>query len=408
MLKNIHVTDLKPGMRVVDPGIDWQTRPYLYASDRFIDSEDTIRQILAQGYREVYIDLALSESRIAKRYSRSTTSLLKASAPLAPAVQPGPRSAPGRSVSLKEELPHAARLHDTAVDCARQLMVSASQGVFHTGFATEVVDGLVDSLERNPDALLCLSSMRQQAPYTYEHCANVSILLAAFAISAGGDKPTVMAYGLAGLFHDLGKAMLPVSLLSARRKLSADEQILMRRHPLLAYEFLASSAHDICPEALLAALEHHERYNGSGYPRGLSGDAISEIGQLAGIADTYDALSSRRPFKDALNAHKSLGLMYQMRKKEFHPVLVEKFVRMVGIYPVGSVVELKDGYKGVVSAGNPDNPMKPSVTLVLDPQGKAMRMHEFSLAKDAIADISHCIPAELSGIDPCLALGVTL
>ena len=407
MLKNIHVTDLKPGMRVVDPGIDWRTRPYLYASDRFIDSEDTVRQILAQGYREVYIDLALSEARAARRYTRTTAALVGASAPLAPAVQPGTERASGRRVALKEELPHAARLHDAAVGCARGLMVSAAQGRLHAGSAVEVVDSLVGSLERNPDALLCLCAMRRHAPYTYTHCANVAVLLAAFAMSAGAGREQVMAYGLAGLFHDLGKAMLPVSLLSARRKLSAQERMMMRRHPVLAYDLLAASP-DVRPEALLAALEHHERYDGSGYPRGLSGDDISEIGQVAGIADTYDALSSRRPFKGALDPHKSLGVMYRMRKKDFHPVLVEKFVRMVGIYPVGSVVELKDGYRGVVSAGNPDNPMKPSVILALDPQGKAMRMHEFNLARDVVADISHCVPVELSGIDPHLVLGMAL
>lgn len=406
MLKNIHVTDLKPGMRVVDPGIDWQTRPYLYASEGFIDSENTIQQILAQGYREVYIDLALSEPRAAKRYSQATEHLLEKTAPLAPAVQPGPPQAGGRRVPLKEELPLAARVYDRAVQGVRQIMSAAVLDRLSPGSAAELVDELVSSLERNPDALLCLSFMRRRGPYTYTHCANVSILLAAFALNAGKARPTVMAYGLAGLFHDLGKAMLPVSLLNARRKLNENERKLVRLHPLLAYEFL-SLFPEVGPEALAAALEHHERYDGSGYPRGLSAGNISEIGHLAGIADTYDALSSHRPYKGAVNPHKSLGLLYTMREKEFHPQLVEQFVRMVGIYPVGSVVELKDGYRGVVSAANPDNPMKPSLILALDPQGSAMRMHEFDLAKDALADISHYIPADFSGIDPYMTLGLS-
>ena len=405
MLKNIRVADLKPGMRVVDPGIDWRARPYLYASDRFIDSEQTVRQILALGYREAYIDLALSESRVARRYDQAITHLINPAQPLAPAVRPGPAHHSGRHVSLKEELPHAALLHDAAVGCARRIMAAAALGRLHTGKATEVVEGLVDSLERNPDALLCLLSMRQRAAYTYTHCANVSVLLAGFALNEGLGRDSAVTFGLAGLFHDLGKAVLPVSLLNARRKLDRTEQLLVKKHPVLSYEFL-NSVPDTPAEVLQAALEHHERYDGSGYPRGLSGDDISLIGQVAGIADTYDAISSRRPFKGALHPHKSLGIMYQMRKKAFHPVLVEKFVRMVGVYPVGSVVELNDGYKGVISAGNPANPMKPSVILVLDPQGKAMRMHEFSLAKDTISGISRCIPAELSGIDPRVALGL--
>ncbi len=404
MLKNIHVTDLKPGMRIVNPGIDGRMRPYLYASERFIDSENTVRQILAQGYREVYVDLALSDSRVAARYSRETERLLHSSAPLAPAVAPGPKSA-RRRVALKEELRHAARLYDKAVLCARRLMTSASLGALRADLAAEITDELIDSLQRNPDALLCLASMGQQAPYAYAHGVNVAVLMAAFALESGFDRDSVMAHGLAGLFHDFGKAMLPLPMLNARRKLSLTEHKLIRLHPMLAHEFLSTSP-GVGEEVVRAALEHHERYDGSGYPRGLSGGEISEIGQLAGMADTYDALSSLRPFQRPVDPHKTLGLMYRMRNKAFEPLLLEKFVRLLGVYPVGSVVELEDGYRGVVSAANPANPAKPSVILVLDPQGKAMRMHEFDLAKDMVAGIARCIPAELSGIDPRLTLGL--
>ena len=405
MLKNIHVTDLKPGMRIVNPGIDGRMRPYLYASERFIDSENTVRQILAQGYREVYVDLALSDSRVAARYSRATECLLHSSAPLAPAVAPGPKSAPRRRVALKEELRHASRLYDKAVLCARRLMTSASLGSLRAEMAAEITDELIDSLKRNPDALLCLASMGQHAPYAYAHGVNVAILLGAFALEDGRDRDSIMAHGLAGLFHDLGKAMLPLPMLNARRKLSLTEHKLIRLHPMLGHEFL-STCSGVGQLAVRAALEHHERHDGSGYPRSLSGDELSEIGRLAGMADTYDALSSRRPFKSPVDPHKTLGLMYRMRNTAFEPLLLEKFVRLLGVYPVGSVVELEDGYRGVVSAANPANPAKPSVILVLDPQGKAMRMHEFDLAKDVVAGISRCIPAELSGIDPRLTLGL--
>jgi HD-GYP domain-containing protein (c-di-GMP phosphodiesterase class II) len=401
----MYVKDLKPGMRVVDPGIDWRTRPYLYASERFIDSENTVQQILAQGYREVYVDLALSEANIAKRYGLAADCLTEPSASRIPAIRSGSRQAPSRRATLREELPHAVRLHDEAVDCARRLMHFAGKGRLCKDMAEEMIGKLTDSLERNPDALFCLSFMRCHAPYVYTHCVNVAVLLAAFSLGAGSDKSRVMAYGLAGLLCDLGKAMLPVSLLSARRKLTDAEQALMRRHPMIVCEILSSSS-GVCAEAFTAALEHHERYDGSGYPHGLSGDDLSELGQLAGIADSYDAMSSSRPFKSAAPPHKALAMLYHMRGKAFHSLLLERFVRMAGVYPVGSVVELTDGYRGVVSAVNPENPAKPSVTLVLDPQGRSMRLHEFDLARDAVADISRCIPAELSGIDPAFILGL--
>ena len=405
MLKNIHVTDLKPGMRIVNPGIDGRMRPYLYSGERFVDSENTVRQILAQGYREVYVDLALSDSRVAARYSRETERLLNSSAPLAPAVGPGPQNPRRRRVALKEELRRASRLYDKAAFCARRLMTSVSLGALRADATAEITGELADSLERNPDALLCLASMGQGAPYAYAHCVNAAILLAAFAQEAGLERGVIMAYGLAGLCHDLGKAMLPLPMLNARRKLSPTEHRLVRLHPMLAHEFL-STMPGVGEETVRAALEHHERHDGSGYPRGLSGGEISEIGQLAGMVDFYDALSSRRPYKGPVAPHKVLGIMYRMRGKEFEPLLLEKFVRLLGVYPVGSVVELEDGYRGVVSAGNPANPAKPSVILVLDPQGNSMRRHEFDLAKDVVAGIARCIPAELSGIDPRLTLGL--
>jgi HD-GYP domain-containing protein (c-di-GMP phosphodiesterase class II) len=407
MLRNMYVKDLKPGMRVVDPGIDGRTRPYLYASERFIDSEDTVRQILAQGYREAYVDLALSDAKIARRYGLAADCLSVPSASLMPAVHAGPRRTDGRRTALREELPHAVRLHDEAVDCTRRLMYAASRGSLDIGMAEDLANRLADSLERNPDALLCLSFLRRHAPYFCTHCVNVAVLLAAFALGGGSGRSLVTAYGLAGLLYDLGKAMLPVSLLSARRKLTAEEESLMRRHPVLAWELLSSSA-GVGPEVLKAALEHHERHDGSGYPHGLSGDAISETGQITGIADSYDALTGNRPFKRAVPPHKALAVLYQMRGNAFQSRLLEAFVRMLGIYPTGSVVELQDGYRGVVSAVNPDNPTKPSVILVLDPQGRPMRLHEFDLATDVVAGISRCLPEELSGIDPAAVLGVNL
>jgi HD-GYP domain-containing protein (c-di-GMP phosphodiesterase class II) len=249
--------------------------------------------------------------------------------------------------------------------------------------------------------------LRQRDAYIYAHCVNVSVLLAAYALVSGKPRAKVIIYALAGLFHDVGKALLPVALLSARRTLSVTEQTLVMRHPMMGCDLLAALP-DLHSEVIMAALEHHERYDGSGYPKGIAGDAISEIGHLASIADTYDALSSRRPYKGATLPHKTLGVLYQMRRKHFHPELVERFVRMVGIYPVGSVVELKDGYRGVITASNYSNPMLPVVTLALDSQGGFMCAHECDMATEAVSGIARCVPTEVSGLDPCRALGVVL
>jgi HD-GYP domain-containing protein (c-di-GMP phosphodiesterase class II) len=313
---------------------------------------------------------------------------------------------PGSSArGIRDEIPFAARAYDTLLSAVRSVMDSAGTGKLRMDNVDGAVYGAIQSLERNPDALLCIPRIRRRDNYTYTHCANVCVLLAAFALRSGAEGKQVVACALAGLLHDLGMALLPVALLTAKRKLSDTEKTLVKRHPMLGCELMSAggSAYD---ETVKAALEHHERYNGSGYPRGISGDSISELGHITGIADTYDALSSRRPYKDALYPHRTLGVMYQMRKKQFHPVILEQFVRLVGIYPVGSVVELQDGYRGVVTGSNYTNPILPVVTLALDPDGHAMCLHECDLAKDGVAGIARCLPSETSGIDPRKVLGI--
>ena len=362
--------------------------------------------LLKQSYHSAYIGLARSASGL-RGTPADEPDGTKAPLTAEPTAKEKKRTPPIKKNTLQEEMPHAVRAYDYAVACVRDIMVSVVQGRFQGGAATEAVHGLVDSLERNIDALLCLPRLRQRDAYVYTHCVNVSVLLAAYALVSGEKRSKVIIYGLAGLFHDIGKALLPVALLSARRTLSVTEQTLVMRHPMMGCDLLATLP-DLHSEVIMAALEHHERYDGSGYPKGIAGDAISDIGHLTSIADTYDALSSRRPYKGATLPHKTLGVLYQMRRKHFHPEIVERFVRMVGIYPVGSVVELQDGYRGVVTASNYANPMLPVVTLALDSQGGAMCAHECDMAKEAVSGIARCVLTEASGLDPCRALGIVL
>ncbi|MDR0828153.1 MAG: HD-GYP domain-containing protein [Desulfovibrio sp.] len=371
-----------------------------------VPADDGKLEILSREYRVACLDLARSgidglRNKLAgNEFDPTLGENEKPGLPLFAARQPF--SVAGRGV--RDEIPYAMRAYDDLLNTVREIMDSASSGRPRTDNVEPVLAGVIQSLERNPDALLCMPRIRRVENYTYAHCANVAVLLAAFALRSGAERGRVRSYALAGLFHDLGMSLLPVAILSAGRKLSDTERTLVRRHPMLGCE-LISSLPDVRADAHKAALEHHERYDGSGYPKGLSGDAISILGHITGIADTYDALSSRRPYKGALYPHRTLGVMYQMRKKQFHPVLLEKFVRLVGIYPVGSVVELKDGYRGVVTGSNYANPMQPVVTLALDPEGHSMCLHECDLARDAVAGIATCLAPENSGIDPSRVLG---
>ena len=388
MIRNLHVSELKPGMHIIDPGIEWTERPYLYAANQLLKTEADVQSIAEQGYQEAYVD-----------FSRSETPDFSAFANREAIPLPRPKA------TLEEELPAARKVHDESVGYARRFMTDMRSGKVNLSSATDVVEGIMDSLERNADALISLCRLRKADSYTHMHCVNVSVLTTVFARYMGEKREDIFISGFAGLFHDLGKALIPLTILNAPRKLNNAEFASMRRHPELGHAQLAALP-GIPPAVLQGALEHHEKFNGSGYPKGLAGDAISPIGRMVGIADVYDALASERPYKQAMTSHKALGILYQISGKEFQPEYVARFIRMMGVYPVGSIVELEDGWKGVVSAGNTESPAKPTVRLVRDPDGKAVAPRDYDLATGEAASVAACLTEEASGIHPAEVLGL--
>ena len=306
----------------------------------------------------------------------------------------------GAKTSLSAEMPLALKAYDKAVSLMRCIMTFAGERRVYTDGLETVVDDLIISLLRNHDALLCLPRLLQRGNYLHTHSVNVAILLGSYYLQDGHGASEVKSAVLAGLFHDLGKALLPNALIGSRKNLTTTEVAIVKRHPALGHNLLCDAKTSLPPEVAMAALEHHERYDGSGYPNGLSGLNISKIGRLTAIADTYDAMSSRRPYKTALLPHHTLGVLYKSRDKHFHPDLLARFVRMIGIYPVGSIVELQDGYCGLITRSNPSNPLEPVVTLVMDPIGQNMPPLECSLANGEAADIARCLSPESTSIDP--------
>lgn len=293
--------------------------------------------------------------------------------------------------TLREEMPKAVTAYRRAWFHLRKSLpqIVGTKKVDLPGFES-AVNEIISSLERNRDALFCLTKLLSSKGYVYTHSVNVCIYMGAYVLNSGMSHQEALKAGIGGLLHDIGMSLLPHSLLRAPGGLSPTEKVLVKRHPALAHEILKESP-GISGEALNAALEHHERYDGSGYPNGLSGDDISFIGHLSSIASSFDAISSDREFKRSLQPHYALGEMFKQRNKQFHPDMLDTFIRMIGIFPVGTVVRLEDGYLGVVSAISPDNLTRPIVTLVRDPKGKPMVHLECDMAREKIAGISGCL-----------------
>lgn len=229
----------------------------------------------------------------------------------------------------------------------------------------KTVDKIVKSIFRNRDAITSLARLKRYDTYTFTHCVNVSILSIALGRHLGLRREDLFKLGVGAILHDIGKMLIPEELLNKAGAYTEAELNLMKRHSMLGADFLSATSF-IALESVHITAQHHERYDGSGYPAGLAGEAIHFFARIAGIADVYDAMTSNRVYQKAIMPTDTLKLIYLRRKTHFGPELVEKFIQCVGIYPIGSLVELNSGDIGLIKSVNRPDLLHPMVSVVLD------------------------------------------
>jgi putative nucleotidyltransferase with HDIG domain len=231
------------------------------------------------------------------------------------------------------------------------------------GGAKQAVRSLAESVIRNPDALMCFAQLKRKDEYIALHSLRVCILALAFGRQLGQPRDQLEVLGLGALLHDIGMVKVPEEILSKPEALTPAETELMKQHVAWGADMLYDS-HQIPSAAIEVVTGHHERHDGSGYLNGLRGDQIGDFGMIGAIVDHYDAITSDRAYHGAVSAHTVLMQMYGWRDTLFSASLAEKFIQCLGIYPVGSVVELNSGEIGVVAAINREQRLKPHVMLV--------------------------------------------
>ena len=268
--------------------------------------------------------------------------------------------------STQEDLAVARQLHADALDYVKQFMEDVRRGTdINFGRAACLVDRFVESVLRNGTAAVTLFKLRDYDEYTYTHSINVSILAVLLGKHLGLGKSTLLKLGLAGLLHDAGKEFVPAHILNKPGKLTDEEFRVVKAHPLAGYNLLRKQR-DIPVDVLQAVLEHHERYDGSGYPRGIRSGSIGLYSRVLALVDVYDALTSKRVYKAALPPAKALSLMYSMRDTQFAADDIDNFIRCIGVFPAGSFVRLSSGEFAVVMSTNPGRPTRPQVKVVLN------------------------------------------
>jgi len=227
------------------------------------------------------------------------------------------------------------------------------------------VSPIVESMGRNPDACLWLTRLKQHDVYSYQHSLSAAIWAVALGRQLGLQRLDLRSLAIGGMLMDVGKLRINPKLLQANRALTDEEISEVRGHVSSGVELIRDSGM-INQDVLDMVSHHHERYDGSGYPQGLSRGSIPPVAQIAAIVDTYDALTSNRSYAPAVSPSEAIRVIYKARDKDFQAELVEAFIQAVGIYPAGTLVELSSGEVGVVVAEYRTRRLLPKITLLLD------------------------------------------
>ncbi|WP_428561766.1 MAG: HD-GYP domain-containing protein [Solidesulfovibrio sp. DCME] len=409
MLRKIGIAELAVGMYVVDTGLSWLEHPFLYSQEGLVRTAGALREIVAAGYEEAFVDTDKGGFGTARAMvdSRQAAPLVAAAAALTDAGREAEEEGP-QALPLAQGLAEAGVLYRDCLAIAHDILREVqSGGELNVEASRHLVDDVIASAVRNRDALLALTKLRVHDAYTFTHGVNVAVVAVAFGTALGFPPKGLKALGLAGLFHDVGKTGVPDAILNKPGRLTPEEFEQIKEHPALGCRILAGRG--LGEDVLRGVGEHHEKCDGSGYPKGLSGGAVHPFGRILGVADVFDALTSKRSYKDAMLPTRALGVLYGMRDRDFPANLVERFIKFLGPYPVGSFVRVSSGECGFVRGANPGRPLFPELLLVLDATGRAMPHRLLDLCAEAGRGLSiaSALDPEPFGLDAlaCLSGG---
>ncbi|MFZ5653576.1 MAG: HD-GYP domain-containing protein [Pseudomonadota bacterium] len=249
----------------------------------------------------------------------------------------------------------------------KALLQSAQTGqMLDTDLAEATVASCVNTILANPEAMLWMTRIKHRNDYTAEHCLNVCVLAIAFGRHLRMEERELHLLGLCGLLHDVGKMQIPPEILDKPGRLTLEEFEIMKGHTLAGYRLLGESGERLPELALDVALNHHERPDGSGYPRGLRRDELAEFSRIIAIVDTYDAITSNRCYAPEQPSADAQKIIFQNRGGQFDEELALHFIQAIGPYPPGTLVELRNGMVGIVLAGKPRFRHLPTVLLLRD------------------------------------------
>jgi len=354
VLKKVAVNQLTVGMFVHGFDASWHKHPF-WRSQFLIKDPSRLREVRTSGIPHCWIDVSKGLDVSTEKPQQPAA----AAAVVDSEAAPQPRS---ERVPLADEMERAARLRARSAQAMRRMFAEVRLGnAIEAGECVALVDDVVESINRNPDALLSLARLKNADEYTYLHSVAVCALMVALGRQLGLDDAQCREAGMAGMLHDLGKAAMPQDVLNKPGKLTAEEFAIIKQHPVRGYEMLLAGA-DVSEGVMDVCHHHHERVDGTGYPHGLTADGISLLARMGAVCDVYDAVTSDRPYKAGWDPAQALAQMATW-KGHFDTTIFQSFVKSIGIYPTGSLVRMRSGRLAVVLDQNPSALTKPRVKL---------------------------------------------
>ncbi|BBN82680.1 phosphodiesterase [Pseudoalteromonas sp. A25] len=380
MRVTLPISELKPGMFVdsvnkqrADTGVKIKSRGMV--RDRGI-----IDKLTAEGVLELNIDFDLSEIAIPDKYQKedkaqeSATEVAKIDA-RERRRRAGKASEKSTSKRVKKKKTSTAE----ATSLEREFELASQAFELHTrkvqvmygditsglkadiGLINEISKEIVDSVLRNSNAMAILTRLQDKEGYNWRHMINCAILISVFAKYLGLSQSLIQQLAMGAMLHDVGHARLPQGLVNKKDKLSDNEYKAVKKHVVHSLG-LVKGEQGVTPLIMDMIINHHERLDGTGYPRGLQGSKISKAARIMAIVDVYDAMTSERPYQQGEEPVHALRHLLT-NKDKFDPDLVQRFIKCQGVHPVGSIVKLTNERLALVLAGNKHAPTAPNVRI---------------------------------------------
>lgn len=389
--KKITIHELRVGMKVVELDRPWVGVPTYFQDITIRNSRDI--QLLEKYCDYVYIDRKTLRAAEAPKVSIETQYKNR------PVIYKPTSIRPRKAVKeLKKELPRAKKTFDSSKKHIHATLKSVQKnGHINITHSKKAVTDCVTSILSNPNAMFWMTKIKDQDEYTAEHCLRVGILAIAFGRHLQLSQSDLELLGLCGMLHDAGKMKVPNTILDKPAALTKEEFDIIKEHATLGYVFLKE--HGGIPEAVCnAAYNHHEALDKTGYPRQLEPSLLTAFDRIIAIVDSYDAMTSDRCYRKGMTPFAATSILYKQSQKRYDEYLVKEFIRMVGIYPVGSFVELNNGFYAIIISANEDHKLEPIVEIIADP-------NKIPLTRKVAVDLSK--KKKYKGVELAITKGVS-